>query len=138
MTRYAGGTKVAAGYYWNPGRWSVEVVPPEGGKLPGAANAKYVKVAFPLLLVLVPVLGALFLIFLPLIGFALFGYAIAKRLTGGVKKGAEELASTVSPGWTPGEAHLTGKPGEEKGEAKATPGLEELEKEIEARKGERK
>jgi len=138
MTRYAGGTKVAAGYYWNPGRWSVEVVPPEGGKLPGAANAKYVKVAFPLLLVLVPVLGALFLIFLPLIGFGLFALAAFRKVTGGMKKGAEELASTVSPGWTPGEAHMTGKPSEEKGDEKTTPGLEKLEKEIEARKGERK
>jgi len=55
-----------------------------------------------------------------------------------MKKGAEELASTVSPGWTPGEAHMTGKPSEEKGDEKTTPGLEKLEKEIEARKGERK
>ncbi len=138
MTKYAGGTKVEAGYYWNPGRWSVEVVPPEGGALPAAPKASYVKVPFPLLLVLVPILGALFLIFLPLIGFALFGMAIFRKVTGGVKEGAKELASTVSPGWTPGEAHMTGKPGEEKGEAKATPGIEELEKEIEARKGERK
>ncbi len=138
MTKYAGGTKVAAGYYWNPGGWKVEVVPPEGGALPGAAKASYVKVPFPLLLVLVPILGALFLIFLPLIGFALFALAIFRKVTGGVKEGAKELASTVSPGWTPGEAHMTGKPGEEKGEEKATPGIEKLEKEIEARKGERK
>jgi hypothetical protein len=96
MTRYAGGTKVAAGYYWNPGRWSVEVVPPE------------------------------------------FALAAFRKVTGGMKKGAEELASTVSPGWTPGEAHMTGKPSEEKGDEKTTPGLEKLEKEIEARKGERK
>src|SRR5512133_578570 len=139
MAKYTGGMKVGAGYYYNPGRWSVEVVPPEGGNLPGAPSAKYVKVPFPLLLVIVPVLGALFLVFLPLIGFALFAYAIVRRVTGGVKESAKELASTVAPGWTPGEAHLTGKPGEEKaGEAKATPGSEKLEKEIEARKGERK
>ncbi len=138
MTKYAGGTKVATGYYWNPGGWKVEVVPPEGGTLPGAAKASYVKVPFPLVLALVPILGALFLIFLPLIGFALFALAIFRKVTGGVKEGAKELASTVSPGWTPGEAHMTGKPGEEKGEEKATPGIEKLEKEIEARKGERK
>jgi hypothetical protein len=138
MTKYTGGSKVAAGYYWNPGRWSVEVVPPEGGHLPGAASANYVKVPFPLLLLIVPVLGALFLIFLPLIGFGLFGYAIVRRVSGGVKESAKELASTVSPGWTPGEAHPTGKPGEEKAGEKATPGIEKLEKEIEARKNERK
>ncbi len=142
MAKYTGGTKVAGGYYWNPRRWSVEVIPEEGGALPGAAGASYVKVPFPLLFVIVPVLGAVFLIFLPLIGFGLFAYAIVKRITGGMREGAKELASTMSPGWTPGEAHLTGKPGEEKreesGEAKSTPGIAELEKEIEARKGERK
>ena len=135
---YTGGSEVRSGYYWCPRSWKVEVVPPEGGRLPGPGGARYVKIPFPLLFVVVPVLGGLFLIFLPLIGFALFALAIFRKVTGGVKEGAKELASTVSPGWTPGEAHMTGKPGEEKGEAKATPGIEKLEKEIEARKGEQK
>jgi hypothetical protein len=132
MARYAGGSKVPGGYYWNPRGWSVEVVPSEGGRLP-AANANFVRVPFPLALLIVPILGAIFLIFLPLIGFGLFAYAVAKRLGGGVKRHATELASTVQPGWAPGEAHLTGKPGEEKkGDGKAAPELDELEKEIEA------
>ena len=139
MTRHTGGAKVESGYYWNPGRWEVEVVPPEGGRLKGAADAKYVKVPFPLLFVIVPVLGATFLMFLPLIGFALFAYAIAKKLTGGVKQTAAELASTMTPGgFAAGEAHFGGKPGEEKkgdAEPKAQAELEKLAKEIEARKG---
>ncbi len=57
MAKYTGGTKVAGGYYWNPRRWSVEVIPEEGGALPGAAGASYVKVPFPLLFVIVPVLA---------------------------------------------------------------------------------
>jgi len=107
----------------------------QGGKLPGAPTAKYVKVPFPLLFVVVPVMGALFLVFLPFIGFGLFAYAIAKRIAGGVRRGATELASTVQPGMIPGEAHLTGKPGEEKkagGDAPAH--LEKLEKEIAERR----
>ena len=40
------------------------------------------KVPFLALFVIVPLLGALFLMFLPLIGFALFGYAIVKKVTG--------------------------------------------------------
>jgi hypothetical protein len=138
MARYNGGMQVAGGYYWNPRNWEVEVVPNEGGRLHGAAEAKYVKVPFPALFVIVPLLGALFLMFLPFIGFALFGWAIFKKVTGGVKQGATELASTVAPGgMAMGAAHFTGKPGEEKkgeGEGKAQEEIEALAKEIEARK----
>jgi len=141
MASYTGAMKVDAGYYWNPRRWEVEVVPPEGGRLKGEADAKYVKVPFPLLFVIVPLLGATFLMFLPLVGFALFAYAIAKKVAGGVKQTAAELASTVSPGgFAAGEAHFGGKPGEEKkadGEASAAAEIEKLAKEIEARKGQK-
>ncbi len=130
MTKYSGGAKVDGGYYWNVGSWKVEVVPEEGGTLPG--EARYVKVPFPLLFVVVPLMGALFLMFLPFIGFALLVHAIARKVTGGVKAQATALAATVSPGWAPGAAHLTGKPGEGdgKGEAKATPELEKLAQEV--------
>ena len=140
MAKYTGGMQVEGGYYWNPRNWEVEVVSPEGAKLKGAAEAKYVKIPFPALFVIVPLLGALFLMFLPFIGFALFGYAIVKKVTGGVKQGATELASTMTPGgFATGEAHFTGKPGEEKhGEAKAQKEIEALAKEIEARKAEKK
>jgi hypothetical protein len=144
MARYTGGNAVSGGYYWNPSRWEVEVVPSEGGRLKGPPEARYVKLPFPLLFVVVPLLGALFLIFLPLIGFALFGYAIVKKVTGFAKKSATELASTVAPGgFATGAAHFTGKPGEEEhregehgqGEAEAQAEMERLAREIEARKG---
>src|SRR5512140_898850 len=140
MARYEGGMLVGGGYYWNPRSWEVEVVPSEGGRLKGAGGSRYVKLPFPLLFVVVPLLGALFLVFLPLIGFALFAYAIVKKVTGGVKQGATELASTMAPGnFATGEAHFTGKPGEEKkGEAPQSAESTELEKEIEARKGGKK
>ncbi len=140
MAKYTGGMQVAGGYYWNPRNWEVEVVASEGGRLKGAQTAKYVKIPFPLLFVVVPLLGALFLMFLPLIGFALFGYAIVKKVTGGVKQSATELASTMAPGgFATGEAHFTGKPGEEKkGEAPKSAEIAKLEEEIAARKGEKK
>jgi hypothetical protein len=137
MANFEGGTQVKGGYYWNPRAWAVEVIPPEGGRLPASA-AKFVKVPFPLLFLIVPVLGALFLMFLPLIGFALFAQAIVKKVTGGVKEGATDLAATLSPGWQPGEAHFTGKPGEEGGPGAPTRELEELEKKIEEQRSEKK
>jgi hypothetical protein len=143
MAKYTGGMQVGGGYYWNPGKWEVEVVPSEGGRLKAAQGTSYVKLPFPLLFVVVPLLGALFLIFLPLIGFALFGYAIVKKVTGMTKRGATELAATVAPGgFATGSAYFTGKPGEEKGaaekgaehEVSAQAEIEHLAKEIEARK----
>jgi hypothetical protein len=140
MARYTGGMQVGGGYYWNARSWEVEVVSDEGGKLKGGADARYAKVPFPALFVIVPLLGALFLMFLPFIGFALFAYAIAKKVTGGVKQSATELASTLQPGqFATGEAYFTGKPGEEKtappqSEAAKAPELEKLEQEIAARK----
>ena len=136
MARFVGGMKVGGGYYWNPRTWELHAVTAEGGVLPGSERAKFLRIPFPLLFVVVPILGALFLVFLPVIGFALLGNALVKRAVGGVKAGAEDLAANVTPGWAPGAAHLAGKPGEEKkeGEAKAAPELEKLEKEIEEKR----
>ncbi len=140
MARYTGGMQVRGGYYWNARSWEVEVVASEGGRLKGAAGAKYVKVPFPALFVVVPLLGALFLIFLPFIGFALFVYAIARKVTGGVKQSATELASTLQPGqFTAGEAYFAGKRGgeEKKGEAPESAEMKKLESEIAERKSQR-
>ncbi len=141
MAKYESGMNVGGGYYWNARSWSVEVIPNEGGKLGGAKGARFVKVPFPVLFVIVPTLGALFLMFLPLVGFALFAYAIAKKLAASVRHGTTELASTVAPGsFAAGNAYFTGKPGEKKGEAEApaSPELEKLEREIAEKKGEKK
>jgi hypothetical protein len=137
MTRYTGGSKVEGGYYWNPRTWEVKLVGAEGAILPGSERASFVRVPFPVLFAVVPIMGALFLMFLPLIGFALLGYSLVKRAAGGVKEGAEDLAASVTPGWAPGAAHFTGKAGEEKkgeAEAKSAPELEKLAKEIEEKR----
>ncbi len=140
MARYTGGEKVSGGYYWNTRTWEVEVVGAEGGRLRDPDGARYMKVHFLALFAIVPLLGALFLMFLPFIGFALFAYAIARKLTGAVTRGTTELAATVQPGsFAAGSAYFTGKPGEEKEkkdapEATRSPELEKLEQEIASRK----
>ncbi len=134
MAHYTSGQQVGGGYYFNAKSWEVETIPDEGGALKGG---DYVKVPFPVLFVIVPALGALFLMFMPMIGFALFGYAMTRKLAGAFTQGATELASTVQPGgFAPGTAHFAGKPGEEKkdGEAPASAKLDALEKEIAERK----
>lgn len=131
-TKYLAGNSVPSGYYWNPKKWSVTPVAKDGDVLPGEAGEKFVKVSLPLAIAAAPVLGGLFVVFLPFIGFGLTAYALASKLAGGAKKSAAELASTVTPGWRPGEAHLTGKPGEtsEKEVPAHSEAMEDLAKEI--------
>ena len=134
MAHYTNGQQVGGGYYFNAKSWEVEVVPNEGGNLKGG---DYVKVPFPVLFLIVPLLGALFLMFMPMIGFALFGYAMTRKLAGAFSKGATELASTVQPGnFATGAAYFTGKPEDHEHGAPApqTPELQKLEQEIAARK----
>ena len=134
MAHYGNGQQVGGGYYWNARNWEVEVISDDGGHLKGG---DYVKVPFPVLFVIVPLLGATFLMFMPMIGFALFGYAMTRKLAGAFTQGATELASTVQPGqFAAGNAYFTGKPEEKKEgtEAARSPELEKIEKEIAARK----
>jgi hypothetical protein len=129
MTTYNGNSKVKSGYYFSTSTLGVEVVSEDGGTLPGPASTRYVSVPFPLLFVIVPVVGLAFLMFLPFIGFALLGYAIVQRVTGHVSKGADALAATVAPPHATGAAYLGGHEGEKKNEA-VSPEIEKLEKEV--------
>ena len=87
---------------------------------------------------LTPVLGLTFLMFLPFIGFYLTIEAALRPVLRVFKQEATELAATMSPGWQPGEAHLTGKRHEEskivEGQGPPAAELEKLAQEIEAKR----
>jgi hypothetical protein len=132
------GSAVQSGYYFNPVRWHVTPVEKDGGRLPEGKGG-WMKVNTAVALVLVPLLGATFLMFLPLIGFVLFLQAMALPVVRLFKGGAEQLASTMSPGWQPGEAHFTGKSpesagSEEKGTTPQDARLDALQNEIEEKR----
>jgi apolipoprotein N-acyltransferase len=129
MTTHNGNSKVKSGYYFSINTLGVEVVSEDGGTLPGPVTRRYISVPFPLLFVVVPVVGLAFLMFLPLIGFALLAYAVIQRVTGHVSKGANALAATVAPPQATGAAYLGGREGEKKNE-QVSPEIEKLEKEI--------
>jgi hypothetical protein len=91
MTKYNGGETVKAGFYWNRGTWGVELIPAEGGNLPGEAGTTYLRVPWPLLLVIAPVMGGAFAMFLPFIGIALLAQFAWAAVTGRrVSRRAEE------------------------------------------------
>jgi hypothetical protein len=142
MTRFNAGERAKAGYYFSAKSWEVHPVPADGERLPGEAGQHWYAIPTAAALVLTPLLGLTFLMFLPFIGFYLTIEAALRPLLRVFRREASELAATMSPGWQPGEAHLTGKPaGKGAGaEGEAAPGeeLEKLAREIEARRSEKK
>ncbi len=145
MATVKGGSRVRSGYYWNPRHWTLIPVAHDGEILDGSPAEKFLRVPLPLALALVPLMGALFVFFLPALGFILLAQAMGLKLAGLFKRSAQELAATVTPGWQPGEAHLTGKRAEKEGAEKEGAGerppaggeassLEKLEREIEEKR----
>jgi hypothetical protein len=137
-TTFESGSAVKSGYYFNASRWALEPVAKDGERLPGG-KGKWMPIPTVAALALTPILGATFLMFLPLIGFVLAFQAIATPIVHMLRGGAKDLAATMSPGWIPGEAHLTGKPpesaaAEEKGPIAADGKLDAIEKEIEEKR----
>lgn len=133
-TTYKSGSAVPSGYYLNVSQWAIAPVEKDGGALP-EGKGEWRSVPTVAALALVPILGATFLMFLPFIGFALLFQAMAAPLFHGFRTSAADLAATVSPGWQPGEAHLTGKSPEhagveEKGPTAKDEKLDALEREI--------
>ncbi len=135
MKTYQGNSKVKSGYYFSTSTLAVEVISEEGGRLPGAATTRYYSVPFPLLFLVIPVVGLAFLMFLPFIGFALLGVALARGVTGRLHERAGALAATMAPPQATGAAYLGGREGEKENQ-EVSPEIEKLEKEVaEKRKG---
>lgn len=85
-------------YFFHKASWTIDTNPERGLRLP-----------LPVVFLVVPVLGAVFLMFLPVIGFILLGQTIAVRLS----EFAGKLVENSMPlGAAIGEAHLTGAPPE--------------------------
>ncbi len=137
-TTYEGGAAVLSGYYFNPAQWHIEPIARDGGRLPDG-RGRWMRIPTAAALALVPVLGAAFIMFLPLIGFLLVLRALAEPVLEIFRSSATEMAATVSPGWQPGEAYFTGKRPERAGaEQRGAPAVDErleaLAREIEARR----
>ncbi|HEY4659235.1 MAG TPA: hypothetical protein VIH11_06980 [Gemmatimonadaceae bacterium] len=136
-TIYVGGTQVKSGTYMDASSLAFVNVEKDGGALPGGAETRWRRVPGMLLVAAAPVLGGLFVIALPIIGFGAAAYAIGRKLTGHARAGAKEIAATVAPPWAAGEAHLTGKP-PEAGADGAAPAQDERMRELEKEIGKRR
>jgi ABC-type transport system involved in cytochrome bd biosynthesis fused ATPase/permease subunit len=110
-------------YYFHRQNWNIDTNPP--GTPISAFSA----------LAISAVLGLLFVIFLPVIGFVLAGKALMQKI---VSVSKPLFQTSLSPISVPGEAHLTGhrSEGTTKSEA-AEETMQELSKEIQARRGQK-
>jgi hypothetical protein len=137
MERYKTGSKVRGGYYWNISKWDIVAVSGEEGELTGERTDRFVRLPLLVMATLAVAVSFVFVVFLPLIGFILFLQAVLGGLirfgTGLVSR----TATGVTPGWQPGEAHLTGRPEDSKQE-QDEPGAQEpldaLKKEIDEKR----
>jgi len=102
---YKGGHKVEKGTYWDAA--TGERVEVEGQMtLPGNDHTIYIKAKSGLVLIAGPILGLVFAIFLPFIGIAMSLGQVGRKIAGSAVGNA---AQSVSFGWRPIEAYLTGR-----------------------------
>ena len=89
--RHRGSSRAARGFYWNRTRWEVVTMPKAGGVLPGGPEQQYVKVPALVFLVLAPLMGGLYVVFLPLIGFMLVLGFLGRQTSGAVRAAMKAL-----------------------------------------------
>jgi hypothetical protein len=109
MATYKGGTKVNHGFYWSTQAWDMAMAPAEGFVLPGTPERSYFRIPTVLFLLMAPAMGALYVFFLPLVGFALLARHVARSLKTLAMDAFMGVAVAVSPQWAPGEAYLAGR-----------------------------
>ncbi|MEW5984873.1 MAG: hypothetical protein AB1806_21170 [Acidobacteriota bacterium] len=106
---YTGGTRVKSGFYWSMKAWDMAMVPAGGGLLPGGGDRTYTRIPSFLFLLMAPMMGALYVVFLPFVGFAMvLGYA-ARAAKRAATDTFMKVAVAVAPSWAPGEAYLAAR-----------------------------
>lgn len=105
MVKYKGGSRVGKGTYWNLRKGlRVDVAGEE--LLPGDAASTYFKIPLAVMLLSGPFIGLAYAILMPFIGI---GTVVVIGISA-LFKGLYNLAAkTVSFGWRPGDAYLSGK-----------------------------
>ena len=80
MTTRRAGDPAKIGFYFNTRTWEMDLHRTNGAALPGGKDDRYIRVPALALVVLGPVLGFFFVMFLPCVGFMLVAREIAHRI----------------------------------------------------------
>lgn len=105
MLTYKGGQKVGKGTYWDlkNGR-RIDVTGED--VLSGERTSTYLKMPSGVMLLAGPVIGLVYVIFLPFIGIAVVATVAGRKLVEGM---ANLIGKSLSFGWRPKNAYLSGK-----------------------------
>ncbi len=106
MNRYRSGEQVGRGIYLNLASGEFFQIPAQGTVLPEGSDRGYVRIPAPLVLVMVPLMGLGYIIFLPMLGIAgLLAFA-THRLARLVLPGGWEVGRLAVPSLVPGVSYL--------------------------------
>jgi hypothetical protein len=100
-----GGQMVDSGTYWDL-RIGSRIDIADEGILPGSEKATYIKMPSLVMLLIGPIIGLLYAILLPFIGIATVAALAGRTMLRGMNNLA---AKSVSFGWRPKNAYLSGK-----------------------------
>ncbi|MGE5617816.1 MAG: hypothetical protein ACM3US_01000 [Sphingomonadaceae bacterium] len=99
ITRHVGGDVVEGGIYWSMSAGEFVSIPKEGGRLAGGPKDRYLRAPLPIVLVVGPIMGLAFAIFLPLSGLLVLIPFLASKLRGAlVPSAAHAAAGSLQPG----------------------------------------
>jgi hypothetical protein len=106
MKRYYGNHDVEPGIYFCLDQLSFKSMD-EQGRLPGSDDTVYRRVPALFLLVVAPLVGLVYVIFLPLIGFLMLGRILLGKALELTSEAAVALARVLEPAWQPARAFLS-------------------------------
>jgi hypothetical protein len=110
------GATVEGGFYFNRDRLSLVAVSGKEGTLPGNEGHRFIRIPALAVLFLAPLLGGLFVVFMPFIGFVLVLQHLGRLSLVAVRRAGRGVLGIVTPAWRPGEAYFAGKEGEKQAE----------------------
>lgn len=79
--KHTGGSQTKGGFYWKKGEWEIITVEGKSGTLPGTSAARYLRIPGLLLLPVGLVLSLVYVIFLPVVGFAMLFHTLFAKLS---------------------------------------------------------
>ncbi len=106
MRQYRGSETVEPGLYFNLHQLSFKSID-EQGPLPGGSDDVYRHVPTLALLVVGPLLGLAYVVFLPFIGFAMVAWLLGVKTAHLAAGTARGVARVLRPGWEPSMAFLS-------------------------------